>query len=850
MWDAGKVLVTTQYNATTPTDWQSNTQRRVFYPGLWQADGSYSQAGTWVKGAQLLQPSVKNSTDGNVQYDLWAGFGLSPGLAPGASPDSNANDPLNDSVRTSANTAISGPATAAVPNPILLMKTALVQGETTPRQFLLGDIFHSDPVVIGSPSNLIYYTKNVGSDQNGASPVCNAGMTALLSNADHGYRCFFTRHQYRRKVLTVGHNDGMLHAFDAGIFEQNRPNPTTGTPGVFSDGNGNELFGFMPRTVMPTAYRTTGAGATHAFSVDGSPIAGDVFIDPIFASGTPNPAEREWRTVLMGGLREGGSGYYALDITQPDTLQDVTLNGSAAVIPNPSLHDTSASGPPYLGNSTLNWVPECINSFGGNNTTKCGPIPYAAPLWEFTDNSSDQIPASGGATPFRLPMDEDGNGYPDLGATWSNPTIGRIHICTGGNCSKNIEDRYVAIFGGGLDAGNKPDPRAGLYLYMVDIETGHVLYKRKMPDLDVNHTAGAIPAGAAAVDTDQDGYFDRIYVATTGGFLYRIDLGADANGNYPALTRHTVTALSGVGLTSFDVLRIDDNFWQPQMIFDGTLDATTGQRLSRPIYYRPSVFFIAKLGTYGVAFGSGDREDLWTTDGQNGRFWVFVDDSPSSGVTLPYTESNFTRIDVANTTQLTTDQFLTNSAGHRGWYFVLGPNERLITPGFSLFGVMFFTSYAPLSYATTDPSCDPLNPPAGGCPQIVLSCSDKKQNTTGYCAKTGTSRLFVVNATNGNGLLPNVSGGLDRYNAISQFVTQPFTEPGTNKNSPQAGNGNNADTLTADDIKVMNIIKGLFPKECKFANYRVDVKTIESDTTVKRIAAVPMCVIQKAWKEF
>src|SRR5262249_3273626 len=53
---------------------------------------------------------------------------------------------------------------------------------------------------------------------------------------------------------------------------------------------------------------------SHRYYVDGSPTVGDVQIDP--------NAPSQWRTVLVGGLRAGGQGYFALDITDPSTFSE------------------------------------------------------------------------------------------------------------------------------------------------------------------------------------------------------------------------------------------------------------------------------------------------------------------------------------------------------------------------------------------------------------------------------------------------------------------------------------------------------------------------------------------------
>ena len=101
------------------------------------------------------------------------------------------------------------------------------------------------------------------------------------------YFDFKNLHAKRQPVVYIGGNDGMLHAFNA----------TTG----------DEMWAFVPRTVLPRLYKLaeTAYGSSHEFYVDGSPTVGDALI-----SG-------QWRTILVGGFGAGGRGFYALDITDP-----------------------------------------------------------------------------------------------------------------------------------------------------------------------------------------------------------------------------------------------------------------------------------------------------------------------------------------------------------------------------------------------------------------------------------------------------------------------------------------------------------------------------------------------------
>jgi type IV pilus assembly protein PilY1 len=150
----------------------------------------------------------------------------------------------------------------------------LIGTDCATRATQLGDIFHSDPTVVGPPR----------------SPI-NEGS----------YKTFANNKRYRDRVIYAGANDGFLHAFDAGFMPWNvlnhakdlAPNPTV--PHTFYGPDG-------PMTVADVwLYRN--------FSQSGNP--------PVPAATMDQKTADQWRTVLIGGLRQSGGGYYALDITTP-----------------------------------------------------------------------------------------------------------------------------------------------------------------------------------------------------------------------------------------------------------------------------------------------------------------------------------------------------------------------------------------------------------------------------------------------------------------------------------------------------------------------------------------------------
>ena len=138
------------------------------------------------------------------------------------------------------------------------------------RDSRLGDIVHSSPVYVGAP----------------ATPYPEDIETA-------SYASFASANKNRAGVTYVGANDGMLHAFND---------------------SGEEIFAYVPGLVYSTAsgkglHALTETGYNHNYYVDLSPTVADVYI-----SGA-------WKTVLLGGLRGGGKGVFAIDVTDPSALQ-------------------------------------------------------------------------------------------------------------------------------------------------------------------------------------------------------------------------------------------------------------------------------------------------------------------------------------------------------------------------------------------------------------------------------------------------------------------------------------------------------------------------------------------------
>lgn len=768
LWDAGEVLksqaptLASIIGAPTidPTTLRlglADDQRRVLY--------GKADAGTGVpRSLRLFTPPTGDPASDPLWLDLWAGFGI-----PTPADAAERTEAVNQS-KTIIKTNLG---VKSVPK--LDVNGTPIPGQTI--EYLLGDIFHADPLVIDRPNDFLRFATNLG----GASNPDTKCLTP-----DRGYLCWALKHQTRRKLILAASNDGQLHAFDAGIWD-NAPSAQK-----FNDGSGKELFSFMPRLSLPLV-REFGLRTRQILGIDGTPSTNDVFIDPI-NNGSPSAAAREWRTVVIGGYREGGrvntggekfledfvSGYYALDVTQPDTFSGGAP--STAIVPTCLALDNSP-------------VPGC-------STNPTRQMPFPALLWEFTDSiqgsRSDEDDTNNDGTP-------DGNASPDLGQTWSSPTIARIQVVDAGT----VEDRYVAIFGGGFDGENKPSPQSGNFLYMVDVETGKTIYKRQV--------LGAVTGDPAVVDTDLNGLADRVYFGTTAGFVYKMDIRSPGvMGNVILNKDRFLPPL----LADQTVKRITDSGWKPFPIFDA---------LGKPVYMPSAPIFVQALNKFAVGFGTGDREDLWNFGQPEGRYYLILDDNflasevGIGGVRgLPKDESKFHPIPIGSGPNAATADFIASptTPEQAGWFLKLALDERLITQTFALSGVLIFSSF--------QPTIDFLpGPPV-------------------TCKRGGESHIFVVNFSNANPLV----SGRSRFTVVPKFVTNPYVEINATKNPPPDSTAHHSESVDKVDKAFLNAMKRTMPRDCKFGNFWFSVSGIRSDTGYERYASIPICFSEKNFKEY
>ncbi len=174
------------------------------------------------------------------------------------------------------------------------------------RSSRLGDIVNSTPVYVGKteirwPSTTAFGTSTNLHFDNFAQ--------ASLSDTEDGI-------SDRTPIIYVGANDGMLHGFNATLGQSD---------------SGKEVFAYIPSKVL-SGNQNEGLhyyaddSYVHKFYVDLTPTVSDVYI-----KNTPTGSD-DWRTVLIGGLRAGGRGYFALDVTNPANFANTSTSAQNTVL--------------------------------------------------------------------------------------------------------------------------------------------------------------------------------------------------------------------------------------------------------------------------------------------------------------------------------------------------------------------------------------------------------------------------------------------------------------------------------------------------------------------------------------
>ncbi|MRR17027.1 MAG: hypothetical protein EG826_11285 [Deltaproteobacteria bacterium] len=352
---------------------------------------------------------------------------------------------------------------------------------TNPDNWKLGDVFHSSPITLGTPTPFFNDTLEtnptiankkafeVYRDAHPRASNCSGGVTTCPG--------------YGKRMIVVGANDGQFHAFNAT--------------------NGAEFWSFVPPNLLPKlqylAHYTTTSTLGHQFFVDGRITATDAWLPSTISNGT-NKSSTDWRTLVMFSLGRNDRDYTAAD---------------KSAVPQSTKYWSSSS-------SCDAGITEYYNA-----TTAPYYCGYYA--FDFTD-SPTSMPT------FKWTLQPGSSAAPFLGEPWSAISIGRVKIA--GN------ERWIGVIGGGYNANtcttSSCSDKRGKGIIAFDLRTGQTLWSYTWNATDLANVGSpnmgdAIASQVSLVDGDYDGYLDHGYVGDIKGNMWQIkfctkaDLAADAN---------------------------------------------------------------------------------------------------------------------------------------------------------------------------------------------------------------------------------------------------------------------------------------------------------------------------------
>ncbi|HTU03540.1 MAG TPA: PilC/PilY family type IV pilus protein, partial [Candidatus Sulfotelmatobacter sp.] len=270
---------------------------------------------------------------------------------------------------------------------------------------------------------------------------------------------------------------------------------------------------------------------------------------------------------------------------------------------------------------------------------------------------------------------------PDLGETYSTPTIGKVQMSDGST-------KYVVFVAGGYV--ESADNSLGKAVFAIDIATGTKLWEYNNATGstdDRKYMNFSIPADVTAVDYNSDGFIDRVYVGDVGGQVWKFDvMGRDSSGNP-----------TGATLSSGKVTN-----WLGKRLF--TADATGDNPPNNPPaageYYPKQGIWDAIIPAYDIKanrwiyFGTGDRDHPDNPNAVPNRFYGIID---PVDISLATDMANGSALSEANLVDITSN----NGTPIQGWYMQLtGANERVLSSANVFNSIVYFSSFTPTTATT------------------------------------------------------------------------------------------------------------------------------------------------------
>ena len=598
---------------------------------------------------------------------------------------------------------------------------------TETRKKPMGDIYHSQLVVVGKPSAETAFT--------------SLNQEAYWRNIK-SYEAFAQAQSSRKEVLYAGSNSGVLHAID-------------GLTGV-------EKWGFvppfvasqMPKIINPLLNITSPAakgGSNAVYGVDGSPVQHDIFFK------SPHDSTEKWHTVLFVPYGRGGSGFSVLDITDPDKPEHLVSIYNNLVqnkvfrmdyANNLFTYDYVATQ--YALSESENAVKAGDNFSGNPNTvsltcddtgsTAC----YKSNIWTFklpgtlTNNDfvvyengvdiTSSVTPSNSSGDLKLTFNKQltfdacdssqttqtcpdpknnspiglhikpgtvGTGtadpnwnYSQLGETWSEPRMFRMPNQGAGDTNV-LDDISVAVMGAGYGTQYSGTGNGLLVINLQD-ETNFGKLELLVPieDMTSSDIINSVPASVSLVTADTGRGADY-----SGGLVYTSDL------------EGKITKVNLTNLTN-DINNSKSLTFNPST---GAVDTTTlfkagsTKANGRYMYYPMDIAIGKTTNNLWLFAGTGDAQRLNDRSSGTDNLLIGIQDPD-----YPYygeVKTPGTADDISNCKDTSNDQTGKNcpTSNHRGWYIKLKDYAKTTAEPTVNNGLVYFPTYTPSKSAN---KCD------------------------------------------------------------------------------------------------------------------------------------------------
>ncbi len=299
-----------------------------------------------------------------------------------------------------------------------------------------------------------------------------------------------------------------------------------------------------------------------------------------------------------------------------------------------------------------------LNLTGSNALTATSDTDVAGKiLWEITPSAINFGGASTASTD-----------YSKLGYSYSTPTIAKVH--------SGASSLDVIIIGNGYD----PAATGESYLYVINAATGALVQAIRAG------TAGAAnPNGLSnpvALDSDGDGYADRVYAGDLNGTMWKFDLSSSTASSWTASALLVTSPAQPITTTPGVALHPNGGY----MVSFGT-----------------GKIFSGTYGTYNPTSGT------WTTSatgdlGDTAVHYVYGvwDGAPAANAALlsqTLTERSYTSAGITTRVRRGTanqPNWASGASNHKGWRVALPAGERVLGEGtFTENGRFYFIGYNP-----------------------------------------------------------------------------------------------------------------------------------------------------------